>query len=146
MAAKQLTMTKAEDPKRIKPRIRTMWTFQEEERNRWTTKQKSLTVPDQAMTVREIANRFASGMLTLNERIALYDDGKEIIKDFDKLDLVDKQKIVEHVRTQIQNKREEMQKIARQKHDENFKALVEAEITKRKAAEQQQQQPNTDNK
>lgn len=97
----------------------------------WTTKEKSLTFPNRALTLRQIADRFASGLNTLDEKIALYDDGKVIIKDFNKLDLTERMEIVRDAETRMQQIIHDRQVAAKAKKEHEFTTLVQSEVDKR---------------
>ena len=97
----------------------------------WKTKNKSLTIPGRTLTLRQISERFANGMSTIDEKIALYDDGVVVIKDFEKLDLTVRQEIIAEARAQIQENLNRKQLAAKQKQEKEFSELVEKKVAER---------------
>lgn len=83
----------------------------------WKTKQKSLTFPGRTLTLRQIADRFANGLNNPDEKIALYDNDRVVIKDFNKLDLTERMEIVKDAEEkfrELMNKRQVEQKKKRE--------------------------------
>ncbi|WNK13482.1 MAG: hypothetical protein [Microvirus sp.] len=94
----------------------------------WKTSQVSQTVPGRALTLRQIAERFASGLQMIDEKIALYDEGRVVIKGFEKLDLTERQEIIENARASILKIQNERQAAIKARQDEEFAARVEKSV------------------
>jgi hypothetical protein len=73
-------------------------------------KQKSLTVPDQAMSIKQIMERFARG-LPVEQFKPLYDDNidedSEFLPDPRTMDLADRQMFKENITEHLQNLRQQ---------------------------------------
>lgn len=95
-------------------------------------KGKTLTVPNRVMSLRKLAERFASGLDdTLDHKIALYDEGRTVIKDFERLDLVERQEIVKDAMRQLQELKNKKQLMIQESNKGKLAALVQAEVDKR---------------
>lgn len=57
--------------------------------------QPGLTVPDQAMTIREIMERYSRGLPLEGERVPVYDGEDEFEPDLKHMDLADRQAVLE---------------------------------------------------
>jgi len=129
-----------------RPKIVTVYNY--EKRQGWKPAKgdKGKFVPKQAYTPRQIAERFANGLHTLVDKVALYDNGTEVIKNFDKLDLTEKHAILKRIETNILQKRHDAQVAAKKKNEELFQKAVMEEIKKREDAAKTDANQNTDNK
>jgi CRISPR/Cas system CSM-associated protein Csm2 small subunit len=71
-------------------------------------KQKSLTVPDQAMSIKQIMERFARG-LPIEQFKPIYDENidedSEYLPDPRTMDLADRQEFAEQIRQDLENLR-----------------------------------------
>lgn len=63
--------------------------------------QPSLTIPDQALSMREILRRFANGMPLSVGKVPIYDEENDL-PDFSKMDLADREEYAEMYRQEIQ--------------------------------------------
>lgn len=61
----------------------------------------SQTVPDQSMSVTEIMRRYASGLPMQGERVPIYDGDEELIPNWDKMDLADRQQLKAHLEQEL---------------------------------------------
>ena len=68
-----------------KPYLRNALAFRQNVFKGRIVKGASLTVPGRTMTLRQIADRFASGLQITDQKVALYDEGKTVIKGFESL-------------------------------------------------------------
>lgn len=63
----------------------------------------SMTVPDQAMSVKEIMDRFVRGIPMEAGKVPIY-EGEEFIPDWQKMDLTEKQEYAEAYLTEFREK------------------------------------------
>ncbi|AXH77877.1 MAG: hypothetical protein [Microviridae sp.] len=101
--------------------------------------QPSMTVPDQAMPMREIMRRYASGLPIAAGKVPIYEDPESDLPDLTNMDLADRQEYIEkaaqelkEVKQRLDEKEAEKQKkasIAAAK-----KILHEEELLKSKTA------------
>lgn len=96
----------------------------------------SLTVPDQAMTVQELLARFASGLPLSGGKVPQY-DGEEEMTDLDRLDLAERQSILEAAREEI---REINERVTKRKQDAQQKRLDDMVNARIKAQEDKKAQ------
>jgi len=82
--------------------------------------QPSMTVPDQALSIREILRRFSHGIPLDGQQIPIFDENEDDLPDFRHMDLADRQEY------EIQLK-EELQAI-QDKHNRYQAALKAAKI------------------
>lgn len=61
----------------------------------------SKTIPDQSMTISEIMRRFASGLPVEGAKVSVYDGEDELLPDMAKMDLADRQELLEQTRDQV---------------------------------------------
>lgn len=94
----------------------------------WRTKQKTLTFPNRTLTLRQISDRFANGLSAIDEKVALYDDGKVVIKNFEKLDLTERMEIVRDAEERMRMIIHERQTQAKAKKDQEFAMLVQKRV------------------
>lgn len=99
----------------------------------WKTAQKSKTVPNRTLSLRQIADRFAAGLNTIDEKIALYDDGQVIIKNFQQLDLTERYEIVKNAEDIIRKKQHALQLAKKEKHQQEYSAEVQKQVDLRLA-------------
>lgn len=104
----------------------------------WTTNQKSRTIPNRTLSLRQIADRYANGLTTLDEKVGLYDEGRTVIKDFNKLDLTERMEIVRNAEAEMRKIIHARQVKQKEVHEKRFseilQASVDAEIKKRETA------------
>lgn len=82
----------------------------------------NLTVPDLAMSVQEIMKRHANGLTVHETRVAIY-NGEEIVPDYERMDLVDKENLRNLVIDEIKGIRKEYRdNMAKYKAEEQKKA------------------------
>lgn len=63
----------------------------------------SKTIPDQSMTISEIMRRFASGLPVEGAKVSVYDGEDELLPDMAKLDLADRQELLEQTRDNVKS-------------------------------------------
>lgn len=89
---------------------------------------KSMTVPDQGMTVQQMLRRFASGM-PVNARFkdAQFDSdtGMAGVPDISKLDLVDQQEAKQYVANRIKELQNQAAREEQENKDKKFNEAVE---------------------
>jgi hypothetical protein len=56
--------------------------------------QPSMTIPDQSMSMRDILDRFASGLPMDGERVSMYEEDDNVMPDGKKMDLVEVQEMM----------------------------------------------------
>jgi len=100
----------------------------------WKSSKKSLTIPGRTLTLRQIADRFANGLNAIDEKVALYDDGRVVIKDFEKLDLTERMEIVQASEERMRQIIHDRQLSAKTKRDAEFAKLVEKAVADKLAA------------
>lgn len=84
--------------------IKTAYNSKEHPRKGETNREPSMVVPNQAMTVREILERYARG-LPLSERQPVY-HGEEYVPDIERMDLSDLQTLGEQTQATIKSYRD----------------------------------------
>ncbi|AXL14912.1 hypothetical protein [Microviridae sp.] len=103
-----------------------------------TFKKPSLTVPDEAYTVKELYEKYSSNQIALLEREGIYEEEFDLtrMQDFDYSDLT---AITEQIQDREDSRKkllskyeEKMQKI---KREQQIKAAVDTELKKRKTEE-----------
>lgn len=60
----------------------------------------SMTLPDQGMTLRQMVNRYAQGIMPTNMRTPLY-SGDEVPQFLDQMDLTDRQRLLEETKDRV---------------------------------------------
>ena len=73
-------------------------------KNYETNNEPSLTIPDQTMSIKEILNRFASGLPVGGQKTPFYDEteSEEYIPDPRYMDLADRQELSEQYNFELQ--------------------------------------------
>lgn len=111
--------------------------------DREVNKGKSLTIPDQSMSVAELMRRYASGLPLAGERVPFYDSDFDIeVPDLKKLDLAEIQELKEQYATQVEFYKKQLQEEQKEK-GERFKQLemfYETETKKQKELEKIEKQ------
>jgi hypothetical protein len=107
----------------------------------------SMTVPDQTMSIREIAIRYAHGLPFTDAKTPIY-DGEEYVPDFSKMDLADKQSYILDLKNEyddIMNKVKETDKAKKDKKTEEFfREKFQKELNSKKLDDQIKIDPPTD--
>lgn len=94
-----------------------------------------LTVPNQAMSLEEILERFVRGEPVNVGKDPVYDDGDEDLEKLSHMDLVDKAEYVERLKdTQKAYKKQEADKVKAEKERLKAEAIAEAKKEAEKAA------------
>lgn len=75
----------------------------------------SQTVPDQSMSVREIADRYARGLPIAGVKVPVYHGEENDLPDFAHLDLAEQQELRERARQDVLDKQNDLRKQAAQK-------------------------------
>ncbi|WNK13550.1 MAG: hypothetical protein [Microvirus sp.] len=96
----------------------------------WTTNQKSLTVPNRTLTLRQISERFAAGLTTNDEHVALYDEINPVIKGFNKLDITERMEIVQQAEAQMRAKLHARQLELRTKQTQKLNDFIQDKVDK----------------
>lgn len=99
----------------------------------WKTDSPSLTVPNRTLSLRQIADRFASGLTTIDEKVAMYDEGRVVIKDFEKLDLTERMEIVRDAEERMREVIHKQQLAAKEKQQHALSLIVQKEVDRRMA-------------
>lgn len=60
----------------------------------------SMTVPDQAFSVKEILSRHQRGLSTTTGKVPIY-DGEELVPDFDRMDMIDRQDFMRNAQAKL---------------------------------------------
>lgn len=110
-------------------KIKTNYNSSEFAKNYEKNSLPSMTVPNQAMSVRELIIRFASGLPVQAGKVPIY-EGDEEFPDIDKMDLIEREDYYQDLRKQrqeaaqrVKDRRTEREKI---KMDELIKSRIEA--------------------
>jgi len=106
-------------------KVKNMFSADLFEKNYEENDEPSLTVPDQTMSIKEILNRFASGLPVGGHKEALYDESEseEYFPDPRYMDLADRQELAEKYNQEFQEIKERTQthetesSINSEKHD-----------------------------
>lgn len=64
-------------------------------------KQPSMTIPDQSMSVKTILDRFARGLPLGGSRVPVYDGEDDDMPDMARLDLAERQEIIENAKEEL---------------------------------------------
>lgn len=75
-----------------------------------TFRQKSLTVPDQAMPISEILRRFAHGLPLSGQKVPMYDGGDPGPGDFERMELTDRMDAIEAAKQELKAIKEKARK------------------------------------
>lgn len=73
------------------------------------SKEPSLTVPDQSMSVKTILDRFAKGLPLGGQRVPIY-EGEDAMPDMTHMDLADRQELMELAEQEIKDLQEKVRK------------------------------------
>lgn len=101
--------------------------------------QPSLTVPDQAMSIKEIMYRTAHGLPTSGQRVPMYaEDEDDDMPDLTHMDLAEKQEYVDSMKTELKELNDKREKSEQDKKEKRQKAQWEKQ--------QRLDSPNNDDK
>jgi hypothetical protein len=93
-------------------KVKNIYSSQLFEKNYEVNDEPSLTIPDQTMSIKEILNRFASGLPVGGQKQALYDEteSEDYIPDPRYMDLAERQEFAENYREEFQQIKERVEK------------------------------------
>lgn len=113
----------------------TQFSYDHKKMRREVNNKPSLTVPDQSLSVKQILDRYARGLPLGGMKVPVY-DGEEDVPDFNKLDLAERQELLEQTKQSITNIKASLLK------DQEEKRIKRA--AHKKAAEEHKQQKGSD--
>lgn len=112
------------------PRIKTQLTAQSYPKQYEQNHGKSLTVPNQSMTIKEMVARHRKGLPIDESRGALY-QGDELVADISQMDLIDRQQYIDSVADALVEVKERLREAAKSKSEKELIDRVEFEVQKR---------------
>jgi hypothetical protein len=85
-------------------RVKNIFSADEFEKEYEVNDEPSLTIPDQTMSIKEILNRFASGLPIDGQKVPIYDESEseEYFPDPRYMDLADRQEMAENYKQELQ--------------------------------------------
>ena len=95
----------------------------------------SMTIPNQAMTVRELMIRFASGLPLKGQKVPIY-EGDEEIPDIDKMELIER----EEYYLELKKQREEVEERVKQRRIKAKEMKLEQIVQDRIAKKQKEEE------
>jgi hypothetical protein len=142
----ELTIDGAPDNSQIEELLSPLPIIRDHFNSKWFGKryeinnEPSLTIPDEAMSISEMVARFANGIPLDGGREPLY-DGEEELTDLEKLDLSERQAILEEARQRIAEAETSVKKRREEAEQKRLDDLVEQRV-KLRLEEQQAAKPN----
>jgi hypothetical protein len=107
----------------------------------------SMTVPDQTLSIREIATRYAHGIPFSDAKTPIY-DGEDYMPDFSKMDLADKQAYITELKDEydsIMKKVKDTEQVKKDKKTEEFFfEKFQKELNSKKLDDSKKENPPTD--
>lgn len=91
----------------------------------------SKTVPDQAMSVREILRRYSLGLSVGGGRVPIYEGEEDAMPDLSKMDLADRQSFMEAAANEIEETRLRHERYLKHKQTKEDEAYWEKKIATR---------------
>lgn len=115
------------------PKVKTQLTAPLYEKRHERNNGKSMTVPNQAMSVLEMLKRHRQGLPLDQARGALFHEGDEPVRNLDHMDLVDRQAYMDSVADALVEVRARLQAQMKTKAEKEFMDKVDAAVRERLA-------------
>lgn len=93
-----------------------------------SSRQPSLTIPDQTMSMREIMDRFARGLPIEAGKVPVYEGDEDITPDWNRLDLSEKMELAREASEKIKEFNDNQDKARKKKEKAALKAQLIEEI------------------